>query len=48
MAQKPEIRNWHREAFAAGNLEGIPEHVIKLLEAEKKEEKKETKKPKAE
>lgn len=48
MVQKPEIRNWHKEAFTAGDLEGIPEHVLKLLQAEKKEEKKEIKKPKAE
>jgi hypothetical protein len=48
MVQKPEIRNWHREAFLAGEKDKLPEHVIKLLEAEKKEAKKEVKKDKAE
>jgi len=51
MVQKPEIRTWHREEFAAGKLDNIPKEVIAKLEAEKaeaKEAKKEHKKDKAE
>lgn len=48
MVQKPEIRTWHRKEFAEGKKENIPAHVLALLESEKKEQKKETKKDKPE
>jgi len=39
MVLKPQIRNWHREAFKEGRKDEIPAHVLQILEAEKADQK---------
>ena len=34
MVQKPVVRTWHREEFAAGRKESIPPAALAILEAE--------------
>lgn len=36
MVQKPVVRNWHREQYAAGkgSREGIPPEALAILDAE--------------
>lgn len=34
MVQKPVVRNWHREEYAAGRREGIPAAALQVLDAE--------------
>lgn len=34
MVQKPVVRTWHREEFAAGRKESIPPQALAILEAE--------------
>lgn len=39
MGTKDGIRNEHREAFAAGKFEEIPQHVLNLLKLQAEEKK---------
>lgn len=39
MVQKPVVRTWHREEFAAGRKDSIPPAALAILEAEVAEKK---------
>lgn len=45
MVQKPVVRTWHREEFAAGKKENIPAEALAILEAEAAAKKTPAKKP---